>query len=446
MLKVRGISLLLMFLPLFASASYGENLYGEEGIPRILGGGTVAAPGWMVALGSADGRYVIRPWNFSCGGVLIDKQWVLTAAHCVQEKLLDDLEVAIGLNDVGTGMRFAKTKIDQVIMHEAYQRQVLGNLGRKLGGTDYDLALLHLESPSKNTPITMGSEEDAVERRQLTAWGYGYDGQTVQPGQDLPHRGLKQLAMKSAGVVDLWYKRSIHTTNLFAGGVMGEDVCPGDSGSPLTDANGRLQGIASFSSDPCGQKGVPAAFSFVLQPELAAWIQQRPTDISISNHQLVSLEQNEPRWVGVNLFNPTTESIDIDLANIDADTREAPQNECPPTLAPGTSCQVKVLVGNVTPEQPYTQSHLKVTVIKKNGSSQRLEATVVGKLKGTTPMITPPPASTPTAGSDSSGGGSTGAGALMALLSLLCIRRLSPWSVAQESPHKALRPAPETRT
>ncbi len=39
MLKVRGISLLLMFLPLFASASYGENLYGEEGIPRILGGG-----------------------------------------------------------------------------------------------------------------------------------------------------------------------------------------------------------------------------------------------------------------------------------------------------------------------------------------------------------------------------------------------------------------------
>ena len=76
------------------------------GTPRIVGGDDVTtAPSWMGAL-----QYRATNGSYSqfCGATLIDDEWVLTAAHCVEWVELDRMSLLLGQANLSGSTAFAK--------------------------------------------------------------------------------------------------------------------------------------------------------------------------------------------------------------------------------------------------------------------------------------------------------------------------------------------------
>jgi|GEM_PF-769642 len=132
--------------------------------PDILGG-READPGawpWQVALVNALQENAFN--GQFCGGTLIDNEWVLTAAHCVdgaETSLIDVLVGAHYLSQGGTRIRAA-----DIIQHADYDPTGLYN----------DVALIRLSTPVTYTPISLyqtvtGTTELDFMRATVIGWG-----------------------------------------------------------------------------------------------------------------------------------------------------------------------------------------------------------------------------------------------------------------------------------
>ena len=110
--------------------------------PFIVGG-EIAEPGawpWQVALvdswnpNSINGQY--------CGGALIDAEWVLTAAHCVQDEWNGRITPAEDVSVV-VGRHLLNSTVGQVID----VAEIIPHVGFARTGEE-DIALLRLEHPA----------------------------------------------------------------------------------------------------------------------------------------------------------------------------------------------------------------------------------------------------------------------------------------------------------
>ncbi|XP_015249736.1 PREDICTED: tryptase-like [Cyprinodon variegatus] len=229
-------------------------------------------------VGGEDASPKSWPWQVDlqrsgthwCGGSLISKKWVLTAAHCVTGTEPFIWEVFLGrqkLTDGNTKNEVSR-KIGKIVVHPRFNSITFDN----------DIALLRLSSSVKFTdyirPVCL-AERGSTFSNGTTSWVTGWGN--VAEGVPLPYpKTLQEVKVPVIGNRQcncLLGKGSV-TDNMICAGVLpgGSDSCQGDSGGPMVSKQRSRwiqSGVVSFG-DGCARPSLPGVYTRVSRYQ--SWI------------------------------------------------------------------------------------------------------------------------------------------------------------------------------
>ena len=245
---------------------------------RVIGGDPAdeGAWPWQVVLYSRNSK---GEYHTICGGSLIEKSWVLTAAHCIRTTHATNFRIVEGTSRIDRILRpngkGRAIVVERVIPHEAYDDRKIQN----------DIALLKLASPARSQPVGLafpegGALENLGRMATITGWGAvrPYDPDTWS--DPVTHEKLKpwdsryfldRLQQAVLPIIDCkqappkWQSNmdNRNLCTLIPDGT--KSSCQGDSGGPLVakreDGSFAQIGITSFGGKPCNNG--PSVFSRV---------------------------------------------------------------------------------------------------------------------------------------------------------------------------------------
>ncbi|MEU6550938.1 serine protease [Streptomyces sp. NPDC046915] len=217
---------------------------------------------WTVALSSRDRFGGTRAGQF-CGGVVVGRTTVLTAAHCLAEEVLGappdkghDLKVIAGRTDLlsSAGQEIA---VRDMWVNPGYDK--VSNAG--------DFAVLTLAEPMlQSSVVPMAADRDPAYAPETDALVYGW-GDTTGAGDYARHLHAARVRVLADALCARAYPggpdgKYRSDSMLCAGEAAGgPDACQGDSGGPLV-AQGRLIGLVSWGNG-CGRPGSPGVYTRV---------------------------------------------------------------------------------------------------------------------------------------------------------------------------------------
>lgn len=239
--------------PSTTALNFSPGTCGVSAIPmsqdglRIIGGApaTPHSHPWQV-------KVTDRRLGFTCGGSLINNQWVITAAHCVDTP--DSYRVVLGGHDLSRAESSRKIAVvSKVVKHKQYDLT---------GQTENDIALLKLETPvafsNEVIPICLPNNPPIPNTPGIvTGWGTMRDNGPVS--QVLNQAGITIRVDAFCNSVGIGPFGQMCAGNSRQSNGQIKDTCQGDSGGPLiTQENGKwvLNGLTSYGGDSCNGIGV----------------------------------------------------------------------------------------------------------------------------------------------------------------------------------------------
>lgn len=222
---------------------------GKRPTTQVVGGWE-ARPNelpWQAAL--------VSPGSSSpfCGGVILDNNFIVTAAHCVNGRDPEDVEALLGEHDVSDDNDGATNHvIVEITIHPRYGAAF---------GNDNDIAMMRMLQP-----ITFSDKERGACRptqdsnfytgKDVVVSGWG----TLESGGSSPNiLNLVNVDVKDNATCELEYPGSIDQNSMVCAGGDGVDTCQGDSGGPMVYNNQgshELIGLVSFGRGCAQEPGV----------------------------------------------------------------------------------------------------------------------------------------------------------------------------------------------
>ncbi|XP_061765406.1 serine protease 27-like [Nerophis ophidion] len=228
-------------------------------------------------VGGEDAEEGSWPWQASvqffgshfCGGSLINKEWVMSAAHCFFSNDPSGLSVSLGrLNLQGINPNEVSRIVDTVILHPDYNSVTFDN----------DIALLRLLSPVTFTdyirPVCLAASSSnfiSGTDSWVTGWGRIQEGVLLPSPQTLQEVEVPVVGNKQC---NCQYGVGSITDNMICAGLLegGRDACQGDSGGPMMSEQNSIwiqSGIVSFGVG-CARPDLPGVYTRVSRYQ--SWI------------------------------------------------------------------------------------------------------------------------------------------------------------------------------